>query len=112
VETWRLDAVAAERHHAFMAVRGIPAIPLERVLDHIDHIVATAGVDHVGIGSDFDGINATPAGLDGAQHLPRITEGLLQRGYSDDDVLKVLGGNFLRVLEAVQANAATTGSAV
>jgi membrane dipeptidase len=71
-----------------------------------------AGIDHVGIGSDFDGINATPAGLEGAQHLPRITEGLLQRGYSDDDVMKVLGGNFLRVLEAVQANAATTGSAV
>jgi membrane dipeptidase len=104
VETLRLDAVAAERHHAFMAVEGIPAIPLDRVLDHIDHIVATAGIDHVGIGSDFDGINATPAGLEGAQHLPRITEGLLQRGYSDGDVAKVLGGNFLRVLEAVQVS--------
>jgi membrane dipeptidase len=105
VEPARLDEVAAGRHRAFEAVEGIPAVPIDRVLDHIDHAVAIAGIDHVGLGSDFDGINATPAGLEGAQHFPRITEGLLARGYADEDVMKVLGGNFLRVLEQVQAAA-------
>lgn len=111
VEPDRLDAVAAERSAAFNSVDNIPTVPLERLLDHIDHIVAVAGIDHVGLGSDMDGINAWPAGLRTADDFPRITEGLLRRGYAEADVLKVLGANFLRVLESVQ-DAAVQGSAV
>jgi membrane dipeptidase len=100
-----LDAVAAERHRGFFATNDMPPVAIERVLDHIDHAVSVAGVEHVGLGSDFDGINATPQGLAGAEDFPRITEGLVARGYTDDDVLRILGGNFLRVLEAVHAHA-------
>jgi membrane dipeptidase len=70
------------------------------VVDHIDHIVKVAGVDHVGIGSDFDGITAWPVGLEDASCFPRITEELLRRGYSEADVHKILGGNVLRAFRA------------
>ncbi|MFO0956617.1 MAG: dipeptidase [Isosphaeraceae bacterium] len=66
------------------------------VCDHIDQIVKMAGIDHVGLGSDFDGINGWPIGLDDVSDFPRITEELLKRGYSESDVHKVLGGNALR----------------
>jgi membrane dipeptidase len=66
------------------------------VADHIGHIVNVVGIDHVGIGSDFDGIDAWPAGLDDVSCYPRLTEELLNRGYSAADVHKVLGGNVLR----------------
>jgi membrane dipeptidase len=69
-------------------------------LDHIDHIVKVAGIDHVGLGSDFDGIEAPPRDLDGVEDLPNITAGLLQRGYSEKDIRKILGENFIRVLKA------------
>ena len=75
---------------------------LERLLDHIDHIVQVAGVDHVGLGSDFDGFDDTPpAGLEDVTCFPAITAGLLARGYSEEAVRKILGGNFLRVFEQV-----------
>jgi membrane dipeptidase len=105
-EAASLDQLAAQRHSEFLAVQGIPPVSVDRVLDHIDHVVAVAGVDHVGLGSDFDGINAAPVGLSSAAAYPAITRGLLARGYADDDVLKILGGNFLRVLEQVQDAAA------
>lgn len=70
---------------------------LERVLDHVDHIAALVGPDHVGLGSDFDGISSTPEGLEDASRFGRITDGLLRRGYAEDAVKKILGGNFLRV---------------
>ena len=66
------------------------------VVDHIDHIVKVAGIDHVGIGSDFDGISQWPVGLDDVASYPRLTEEMLRRGYSETDVHKVLGGNVLR----------------
>jgi len=66
------------------------------VVDHIDHIVKVAGIDHVGIGSDFDGISMWPEGLDDVSSYPRLTEELLRRGYSETDVHKILGGNVLR----------------
>lgn len=66
------------------------------VANHIDHIVKTAGIDHVGIGSDFDGIAVWPVGLDDVSSFPRITEELLRRGYSEADIHKILGGNVLR----------------
>lgn len=72
------------------------------VADHIDHIVAIAGIDHVGIGGDFDGINVVPVGLEDVADYPRLTEELLARGYSAEDVSKVLGGNALRVLRAAE----------
>jgi membrane dipeptidase len=74
----------------------LPRGTIADVADHIDHIVKVAGVDHVGIGSDFDGINAWPAGLDDVSCYPRLTEELLKRGYREADVHKILGGNVLR----------------
>jgi membrane dipeptidase len=81
----------------------VPRPPFESLIDHFDHILRIAGVDHVGIGSDFDGIPALPEGIDSAADLPKITAALLARGYSADDVRKVLGGNLMRVFGAIQA---------
>ncbi|HSM87861.1 MAG TPA: dipeptidase, partial [Candidatus Limnocylindrales bacterium] len=75
-----------------------PRPPLNSLIDHIDHIAKVAGIDHVGLGSDFDGVTSLPQGIDSVADLPRITEALLQRGYSREDIEKVLGGNFLRVM--------------
>ncbi|HEY0678088.1 MAG TPA: dipeptidase [Chitinophagaceae bacterium] len=74
--------------------------PLSALLDHLDHIVKIAGTDHVGLGSDFDGINSSPQQLDDVTAFPLITDELLKRGYSKKDVRKILGGNFIRVFEA------------
>lgn len=74
--------------------------PLSMLIDHIDYIARLAGVDHVGIGSDFDGISSAPQQLDGVQDLPLVTQALLKRGYSRKDVRKILGENFLRVFAA------------
>jgi membrane dipeptidase len=68
---------------------------------HIDHVVKVAGVDHVGIGSDFDGISSVPAGLEDVSKMPYLTAALLKRGYKEGDLKKILGGNHLRVLRAV-----------
>jgi membrane dipeptidase len=77
--------------------------PLASLIDQIDHIAKTAGIDHVGLGSDFDGVSgATPAGIDSAADLPRITQALLERGYGADDIRKILGGNLLRVFRSVE----------
>ncbi|MGA8539733.1 MAG: dipeptidase [Terriglobales bacterium] len=76
----------------------IPRPPFSSLIDHIDHIAKVAGIDHVGLGSDFDGVSGqTPQGIDSAADLPKITQGLLDRGYSADDIRKILGGNLLRV---------------
>jgi membrane dipeptidase len=81
----------------------LPRPPFTVLIDHIDHIAKVAGVDHVGLGSDFDGVSgATPAGLDSAADLPKITQALLDRGYSPDDIHKILGGNVLRVFKEVE----------
>jgi membrane dipeptidase len=75
---------------------------LKRVLDHIDYMVKTMGLDHVGLGSDFDGFsNAKVQGMEDVTHLPRLTVGLVERGYSEEDVKKILGGNFVRVFREV-----------
>lgn len=70
----------------------------KEIVDHIDHVVRLTGADHVGIGSDFDGIEVTPEGLEGVESLHLITKELKARGYSDEDTVKILGGNFLRLL--------------
>jgi membrane dipeptidase len=77
--------------------------PFNSLIDHFDHIIKVAGIDHVGIGTDFDGIPAAPAGIDSAADFPKITAALMARGYSAEDVKKVLGGNILRVFREVQA---------
>jgi membrane dipeptidase len=86
----------------------LPKTPLSLLIDHIDHIAKVAGVDHVGLGSDFDGVPSLPEGLSGMDGLPKITLELLRRGYSDDDVKKVLGENFLRVMGQAEAYAEAT----
>jgi len=81
----------------------IPRPPMKVLIDHIDHAAKIAGIDHVGLGSDFDGVSgATPRGIDSAADLPKITQALLDRGYSAEDVRKILGGNLLRVFGAVE----------
>ena len=80
--------------------RRLPPVYVSRIVDHIDHIVKLVGVDHVGIGSDFDGVQATAADLGTVADLPNLTKELLKRGYSEADVDKVLGGNMLRVMDA------------
>jgi membrane dipeptidase len=74
--------------------------PLSLLMDHVDYIVKLVGVDHAGLGSDFDGINLTPRELDDVTTYPLITKALVERGYSKKDIRKILGGNFLRVLKA------------
>lgn len=74
--------------------------PLSLLIDHIDYIVKLIGVDHVGLGSDFDGIESAPQGLDGVQDFPLITKALAERGYSQKDIMKIFGANFIRVFKA------------
>jgi membrane dipeptidase len=80
--------------------RRLPPVYVSRIVDHIDHIVKLVGVDHVGIGSDFDGVQSTAADLSNVADLPNLTKELLNRGYSESDVDKILGGNMLRVMDA------------
>ena len=80
----------------------VPRPPLKSLIDNIDHIAKVAGIDHVGLGSDFDGISSTPLGIDSVADLPRITQSLLDRGYTPEQIRKILGGNLLRVFREVE----------
>ena len=95
--------ILEEQRQVRQAMRNgtLPAVRWESILDHIDHAVKVAGIDHVGLGSDFDGATM-PLGMEDASHLPRITAGLLRRGYKTPEIEKILGGNILRVMEAVE----------
>lgn len=77
------------------------AASVDDIVRHIDHIVNLVGPKHVGLGSDFDGISSVPKGAEDVSQLPRITDALLARGYSDDDVRAILGNNFLRVFRQI-----------
>jgi membrane dipeptidase len=79
----------------------LPRVDWTKIIEHIDHAVKFAGVDHVGLGSDFDGANM-PYGMEDATKLPKITDALLKRGYSEGDVKKILGENTLRVMTEVE----------
>jgi membrane dipeptidase len=79
-----------------------PSVTLAEVADHIDHIRKVAGVDHVGLGSDFDGIDIAPEGLDAVDKFPALLVELMRRGWTDGDVAKLAGGNVLRVLGEVE----------
>ncbi|HEY6232294.1 MAG TPA: dipeptidase [Pyrinomonadaceae bacterium] len=82
--------------------RRLPPVYVSRLVDHIDHVVKLVGIDHVGLGSDFDGVQSTLSDLADVSELPNLTAELLRRGYSETDIDKILGGNMLRVMDAVQ----------
>jgi membrane dipeptidase len=76
----------------------IPRPPFKSLIDHINHMVEVAGVEHVGLGSDFDGVAALPEGMNSVADLPKITQALVERGYSAVQIHKILGENLLRVM--------------
>ena len=84
----------------------LPLAPFSALIDHIDHVARVAGIDHVGLGSDFDGFPILPADMQSAADLPKITAALHERGYTEEQLRKLLGGNLLRVFGEVQAQAA------
>ncbi len=92
---------------ALVAEGKLPRVEWTKIIDHVDHAVKVAGADHVGLGSDFDGAEM-PYGMEDASQLPRITEALLQKGYSESDIRKILGGNVLRLMQDVGAVAKST----
>ncbi|HEX7242724.1 MAG TPA: dipeptidase, partial [Longimicrobiaceae bacterium] len=98
----RADALFEE----WRAAHPVPRGTVSTIADHVDHVVRVAGIDHAGLGSDFDGITAVPEGLEDVSRYPWLTAELLRRDYSDDDVKKVMGGNLLRVLREAERVAA------
>jgi membrane dipeptidase len=96
-----LDDYAAEDVRNLFGTRVKVAATVEDVADHIDHAVKIAGIDHVGIGSDFDGVSGPPNGLDDVSKMPALIEVLLERNYSERDLKKILGENYLRVIREV-----------
>jgi len=96
-----LDTFAAAEYVREYGEMRPAAATLDDAVAHIDHVVKIAGMDHVGIGSDWDGINTVPAGLEDVSKMPALTAALLRRGYTEADVRKILGGNLLRVLREV-----------
>jgi membrane dipeptidase len=88
----------AEESDKLEAANPLPPLPISKLIDHIDHIVKVAGIDHVGIGADFDGANDMPEGAQDVSMLPNITYELVKRGYSERDIRKILGENLLRVM--------------
>jgi membrane dipeptidase len=93
------DAVRREQY-----AKRLPPVTISRLVDHIDHVVKLVGIDHVGIGSDFDGVQATLNDLADVSQLPNLTRELLRRGYSESDIDKILGGNMLRVMEETEGS--------
>ena len=93
---------------AWRSANAAPKASLIQVADHIDHIRKVSGIDHVGLGSDFDGITSVPVGLEDVSTFPALVAELLKRGYTDEDIKKIAGRNILRVMRAVEAAAART----
>ena len=85
-----------------MADNPLPKVSYTVIVDHIDHMVKVAGIDSVGIGSDFDGIPDTPKGMEDVSHLPAIRDELKRRGYSEADIRKIMGENLMRVFGEVE----------
>ena len=109
-DIWKEDKPELSDHEAseqfkviWEAEHGLlPYADINDVLDHIDHVVELTGIDHVGIGSDYDGVgDSLPAGLKDVSSYPNLVKGLLKRGYSEQDIRKILGGNLLRVWQVV-----------
>jgi membrane dipeptidase len=103
---------AAEETSKLEASHQLPPLPISTLIDHFEHVIKIAGIDHVGIGADFDGANDMPEGARDVSMLPNITYELLKRGYSERDILKVLGGNMLRVMTEVERVARANGTKI
>lgn len=98
----------AEESDKLEASHPLPPLPISKLIDHFEHIIKVAGIDHVGIGADFDGANDMPEGASDVSMLPNITYELLKRGYSERDIRKVLGENLLRVMTQAERVAQST----
>jgi membrane dipeptidase len=96
------DAEWREAMRQWQRDHPVPRGSVHDVVDHIEHIVKIAGIDHAGLGSDFDGIGAVPRQLEDVSYFPYITQELLNRGYRREDIHKILGGNLLRVMRAAE----------
>jgi membrane dipeptidase len=101
------EAAIADEMERIELARDLDRGTVSDVVDHIEHIAAVAGVDAVGIGSDFDGTTLTPDGLDDVSCFPAITAELLRRSWSEGDIRKLLGDNVLRVMEAAESVASS-----
>ncbi len=95
-------------NHEAMMKGDLPKVTWEKIIEHIDHAVKVAGIDHVGLGSDFDGA-VMPLGMEDVSKLPKITDALLKKGYAERDIQKILGENILRVMEQVERIASSGG---
>src|SRR3979490_2581973 len=102
----------AEEGDKLEAANPLPPLPISKLIDHIDHIVKVAGIDHVGLGADFDGANDMPEGAMDVSMLPNITYELLKRGYSERDIRKILGENFLRVFAEAETVARKSSKSI
>ena len=102
----------SEESDKLEAANPLPPLPISKLIDHIDHIVKVAGIDHVGIGADFDGANDMPEGARDVSMLPNITYELLKRGYSEKDIRKILGENLLRVFGEVESVSASMSKSI
>lgn len=96
-----MERKLAQMEKQAVAEGKLPHVSWEKIVDHIDHAVKLVGANHVGLGSDFDGATM-PEGMDDCSHLPQITEALMRKGYTDEDIRQILGGNTLRVMEQVE----------
>jgi membrane dipeptidase len=97
------DAALGQARRAHFAAHPVPQTSLDVLLDHFDHAIRVAGIDHVGIGADWDGVPSMPRDMDDVAQLPRLTAGLLARGHSEEAVRKILGENLLRVMGQVES---------
>jgi len=118
-ERKRLEAIAGTTAEAvtrgldtWHAAHAAPRATLSQVADHIDHIKQIAGIDHVGVGGDFDGITSVVQGLEDVSTYPALMAELLKRGYTDDDIHKIAGRNMLRVMRAVEAVGGKVGAPI
>lgn len=102
-EQYPNDPQAAQRaYDEWRRANPVPRGTTATLADHIDHVRRVAGIDHVGLGSDYDGVTSLPVGMEDVSRYPHLTAELLRRGYSDDDVRKVLGGNLIRVMRQAE----------
>jgi membrane dipeptidase len=104
------ESEIAEEMRVWVEARPAPEVTLYDVADHIDHMVNIAGIDHVGLGADYDGMPPGPVGLEDVSTYPALLKELLIRGYSDKDIAKIAGENILRVMAEAEAVAASLQS--
>lgn len=102
----------AEESDKLEQANPLPPLPISKLMDHFEHVIKIAGVNHVGIGADFDGANDMPQGAEDVSMLPNITYELLKRGYSERDIRKILGGNTLRVMTEAERVARSMGRSI